>query len=174
MKLAARRNSDDFLEAEKVSDDAPEQSKDVAGVTQRCGTLTLNSFAGFNLHNADSGIMGDVSDPYIVGSVGDQEQKTKVITNNLNPVWHRDESFCFQFDTSDPSKKLLKLQVMDQNNYRKDAFLGSLEIDIEMLLQGEKSRIRQPLQDIDKGEIEFEISFASGQVEVQGGIDEEF
>mmetsp|Transcript_78394 Transcript_78394/g.144172 ORF Transcript_78394/g.144172 Transcript_78394/m.144172 type:complete len:775 (-) Transcript_78394:38-2362(-) len=163
-------------EADKGSSDAPEQpkSKDVTGATY--GTLTLSSFAGFNLHNADSGIMGDVSDPYIIGRVGDQEQRTKVIKNNLNPVWNRaeDEDFCFQLDISDPSEKMLKLQVMDQNNFRKDAFLGSLEIDIERLTRGETSRMRQPLQDIDKGEIEFEISFASGQVEVQGGIDEEF
>jgi len=120
------------------------------------GTLTVKSFAGFDLYQADSGFLGDVSDPYVVCRVGDSEQRTTTIKNNLNPVW-KDEEFTFQVDSSNPSQQLLQLKVMDANNFRSDVFLGSLEIDIFTLARGQATRIRQKLKDINTGEIEFEI-----------------
>jgi len=130
------------------------------------GTLVVCPRAGFDLHNADSGILGDVSDPYVVCRVGDSEQKTQTIKNNLNPVW-KDEEFRFQVHASSPSNKVLRLQVMDENHFHADACLGSLEIDIETLARGETSRIRRRLKDIDKGEVELEICFKPEQAAEQ-------
>ena len=40
-----------------------------------------------NLTNRDSGLFGDVSDPYVVVRCGGRSEKTKVVNNDLNPVW---------------------------------------------------------------------------------------
>ncbi|CAE7818562.1 CAR11, partial [Symbiodinium sp. CCMP2456] len=71
------------------------------------GTLYVSIQAGHNLMNRDTGILGDVSDPYVVVKLGRQEFTTPVINNDLNPVWHVDNKFTLQVD----KESLLELEV---------------------------------------------------------------
>ncbi|CAE7941754.1 CAR11, partial [Symbiodinium necroappetens] len=71
------------------------------------GTLFVSIQAGHNLMNRDTGILGDVSDPYVVVKLGRQEFTTPVINNDLNPVWHVDNKFTLQVD----KESLLELEV---------------------------------------------------------------
>lgn len=51
------------------------------------GNLFVWVNSAHNLQNKDTGILGDVSDPFITVRVGSAEQSTITIDNNLNPVW---------------------------------------------------------------------------------------
>jgi len=54
---------------------------------QKIGFLQVRIVAAYNLKNTDSGIFGDVSDPFATVKVGDRVQKTPTIKDNLNPKW---------------------------------------------------------------------------------------
>ena len=57
---------------------------------EREGNLIIKIVKANNLVNAD---IFDLSDPFCVVKVGEQSQKTKVIDNNLNPIWEEIFSF---------------------------------------------------------------------------------
>ena len=79
------RDQEEVLEAD------PEAPKSLEHTT----VLYLQVAAGYNLLNRDSGIMGDVSDPYVVAQLGDMVQQTPAVSNQLNPVWKERNQFAF-------------------------------------------------------------------------------
>ena len=64
------------------------QSSDMGGL----GILSVRIIAAYNLVNADTGILGDVSDPYVTVRLESQSEKqrkrTHTINNDLNPKWN--------------------------------------------------------------------------------------
>jgi len=116
------------------------------------GTLTVKFLAAYDLKNMD--IWPDLSDPYVVVKVGGQEAKTKVIQNNLNPVWN--ETFDFTIDMSEVT--VIDIQVFDENSFRKDAPLGKLSIPTSSLSTVVEKK-REKLQDVGQGELEYEVCF---------------
>ena len=56
------------------------------------GILSVRIIAAYNLVNADTGILGDVSDPYVTVRLESQSEKqrkrTHTINNDLNPKWN--------------------------------------------------------------------------------------
>lgn len=121
------------------------------------GRLAVRIVSAHELTNKDSGLFGDVSDPYAVARVGDQEQKTPVISNNLNPVWAADNEFIFALGKGDC---ILDLQVLNANNFLANPSLGSMRIDINQLRPGMWLRLREPLSDVPHGELEFDVYHA--------------
>ncbi|CAJ1404784.1 unnamed protein product [Effrenium voratum] len=63
--------------------------------------LQIRINEAMNLTNRDSGLFGDVSDPYVVVRAAGVEQKTPTINNNLNPVWEGDNLFSFNIGAED-------------------------------------------------------------------------
>lgn len=118
--------------------------------------LYLRVLAAYQLKNRDSGLFGDVSDPFVVAKVGSVEQKTPAIQNNLNPVWEGMEGCEFAF-TLEGEARTLELEVFNENHFKSHATLGRARFDVEALPPGEWRRQREPLEDGDKGQIEFDV-----------------
>ncbi|CAE8651204.1 unnamed protein product [Polarella glacialis] len=110
---------------------------------QLSSVLHLRINAARNLMNKDTGIMGDVSDPYVVAKVGALQQRTPIINDNLNPDWREGNQFTFQVGDQDTA---LELEVMNSNVMRDD-LLGTLSIDLNRMQPEQWCRFQEKLQD---------------------------
>lgn len=115
--------------------------------------IRVNSAA--NLTNVDSGLFGDVSDPYVVLRVANTEQKTEVLKNTLNPVWQEKNLFSFSVGAEDNK---VELEVMDSNNF-KDVSLGRCELDLRSIQHGMWTRFNEKLVAGVRGELAFDLYF---------------
>merc|ERR1711879_24698 len=130
------------------------------------GALHLVIHGCYNLLNKDTGLMGDYSDPYVVGKVGRHEKKTPVINNDLNPVWHEDNRFAFEVKEDDPS---LELEVFNKNNIFNNDSLGKYTVDLRTMPLAEWKRYRVFLEEggkNNKGELEFDVRLEPKRGEV--------
>ncbi|XP_044494709.1 protein C2-DOMAIN ABA-RELATED 7-like [Mangifera indica] len=66
------------------------------------------------------------SDPYVVVTQGKQKLKTKVVSNNCNPVWNEDLTLPIR----DPSIPV-QLTVYDKDTFSVDDEMGYANIDIK-------------------------------------------
>eukprot|EP00930_Biecheleria_cincta_P092741 TRINITY_DN82760_c0_g1_i1.p1 TRINITY_DN82760_c0_g1~~TRINITY_DN82760_c0_g1_i1.p1 ORF type:complete len:334 (+),score=65.06 TRINITY_DN82760_c0_g1_i1:35-1036(+) len=119
------------------------------------GTLYVSIQAGHNLMNRDTGLLGDVSDPYVVVKLGKQEHSTPVIDNDLNPVWNDGNSFTFSVGHEE---RLLDLEVMNSNIFRNDS-LGRTTLDFRSLAADVWHQQRDLLKNGDKGELSYCVYF---------------
>ncbi|KAK4483551.1 hypothetical protein RD792_010751 [Penstemon davidsonii] len=102
----------------------------MAGMVEFVGLIKVNVVRGTNLAIRD--VM--TSDPYVILSLGNQSMKTRVIKNNLNPVWN--ERLMLSIPENIPPLKLL---VYDKDTFTTDDFMGDAEIDIQPLLSAAKA-----------------------------------
>ncbi|KAK7271462.1 hypothetical protein RJT34_27394 [Clitoria ternatea] len=116
-------------------------SNSLAGMVEFVGLIKVNVVKGTNLAVRD--IL--TSDPYVILSLGHQSVKTRVIKNNLNPVWN--ESLMLSIPDHIPPLKVL---VYDKDTFKSDDFMGEAEIDIQPLFAAakayEKSSINESMQ----------------------------
>ena len=96
--------------------DAPAPGSTVAhsnsiGEIEFVGVLMVHLKSAKDLKRAD--VIGS-SDPYVIFSLGHQTLKSKVVPNNLNPVWN--ETIMLSWDGT--SK--LYLQVLDKDSFSSD------------------------------------------------------
>ncbi|GKU91313.1 hypothetical protein SLEP1_g5202 [Rubroshorea leprosula] len=109
------------------------------------GLIKVNVVKGTNLAVRD--VM--TSDPYVILALGHQSVKTRVIKNNLNPVWN--ESLMLSIPEQIPP---LKVIVYDKDTFSTDDFMGEAEIDIQPLLTAaracEKSEISDETMQLGK------------------------
>ncbi|KAK2973276.1 hypothetical protein RJ640_017493 [Escallonia rubra] len=117
------------------------KSNSMAGMVEFVGLIKVNVVRGTNLAIRD--IM--TSDPYVILSLGNQSVKTRVIKNNLNPVWN--EKLMLSIPESVPPLKLL---VYDKDTFTPDDYMGEAEIDIQPLLSAakasENSKLNESMQ----------------------------
>ncbi|XP_057503019.1 probable ADP-ribosylation factor GTPase-activating protein AGD11 isoform X2 [Actinidia eriantha] len=117
------------------------KSNSMAGMIEFVGLIKVNVVCGTNLAVRDI----VTSDPYVILSLGNQSVKTRVIKNNLNPVWN--EQLMLSIPQNIPPLKLL---VYDKDTFKPDDFMGDAEIDIQPLVSAAKasedSSIREPMQ----------------------------
>ncbi|KAL9142489.1 hypothetical protein ABFS82_14G172800 [Erythranthe guttata] len=106
------------------------KSNSMAGMVEFVGLIKVNIVRGTNLAVRDM----VTSDPYVILSLGNQSMKTRVIKNNLNPVWN--ESLMLSIPENIPPLKLL---VYDKDTFSTDDFMGDAEIDIQPLLSAAKA-----------------------------------
>ncbi|XP_004511023.1 probable ADP-ribosylation factor GTPase-activating protein AGD11 [Cicer arietinum] len=129
--------------ARKDSDhkSASKKSTSLAGMVEFVGLIKVNVVKGTHLAVRD--VM--TSDPYVILSLGHQSVKTRVIKNNLNPVWN--ESLMLSIPENIPPLKVL---VYDKDTFSTDDFMGEAEIDIQPLVLAaiayEKSTINESMQ----------------------------
>eukprot|EP00448_Togula_jolla_P017613 CAMPEP_0170577504 /NCGR_PEP_ID=MMETSP0224-20130122/4962_1 /TAXON_ID=285029 /ORGANISM="Togula jolla, Strain CCCM 725" /LENGTH=1023 /DNA_ID=CAMNT_0010900419 /DNA_START=48 /DNA_END=3119 /DNA_ORIENTATION=+ len=136
-----------------------------SGRQQILGTLSVRIIAGYNLVNMDSGILGDVSDPYVTMQLASDDDKkkrkrTQTINNNLNPVWNSNP---FLFPIKRQNEELI-LEVYDDDTFSAHDFLGKMIIPLVKLIAQPNMpvRIRDNLTDISSGELEVEVGFSPG------------
>ena len=117
------------------------KSNSLAGMVEFVGLIKVNVVKGTNLAIRDL----LTSDPYVILSLGHQSVKTRVIKNNLNPVWN--ESLMLSIPETIPP---LKVIVYDKDSFKNDDFMGEAEIDIQPLVSAakayEKSSINESMQ----------------------------
>ncbi|KAM7476856.1 hypothetical protein LguiB_024099 [Lonicera macranthoides] len=106
------------------------KSNSMAGMVEFVGLIKVNVVRGTNLAVRD--MMS--SDPYVILSLGSQSVKTRVIKNNLNPVWN--EQLMLSIPENVPPLKLL---VYDKDTFTHDDFMGEAEIDIQPLVSAAKA-----------------------------------
>ncbi|KAL0290616.1 UNVERIFIED_CONTAM: putative ADP-ribosylation factor GTPase-activating protein AGD11 [Sesamum angustifolium] len=106
------------------------KNNSMAGMVEFVGLIKVNIVRGTNLAIRD--VLS--SDPYVILSLGNQSMKTRVIKNNLNPVWN--ESLMLSIPENIPPLKLL---VYDKDTFSTDDFMGDAEIDIQPLLSAAKA-----------------------------------
>jgi hypothetical protein len=131
------------------------------------GVLSVRVIRAENLVNADSGILGDVSDPYVTMKLASQLDKkpkrTVTIDDNLNPEWNS-PPFLFQITKDNDA---LILEVWDEDSRlisSSDDFLGRLTIPLEKFIQDPNNslRLKDHLQGIAHGILEVEVGFSPG------------
>ncbi|XP_047322046.1 probable ADP-ribosylation factor GTPase-activating protein AGD11 [Impatiens glandulifera] len=105
-------------------------SMSMAGMVEFVGLIKVNVVRGTNLAVRD--VM--TSDPYVIISLGGQSVKTRVIKNNLNPVWN--EQLMLSIPEHIPPLKVL---VYDKDTFKADDFMGEAEIDLQPLLAAAKA-----------------------------------
>ncbi|XP_062000412.1 probable ADP-ribosylation factor GTPase-activating protein AGD11 isoform X2 [Rosa rugosa] len=116
-------------------------SMSMAGMVEFVGLIKVNVVRGTNL------VVRDVvtSDPYVILALGHQSVKTRVIKNNLNPVWN--ESLMLSIPEQIPPLKVL---VYDKDTFTTDDYMGEAEIDIQPLVTAavafEKSSLNESMQ----------------------------
>ncbi|XP_038679682.1 probable ADP-ribosylation factor GTPase-activating protein AGD11 isoform X2 [Tripterygium wilfordii] len=117
------------------------KSNSSAGMVEFIGLVKVNVVKGTNLAVRD--VM--TSDPYVILALGHQSVKTRVIKNNLNPVWN--ESLMLSIPDYIPPLKVL---VYDKDTFSTDDFMGEAEIDIQPLVAAarayERSDINESMQ----------------------------
>ncbi|KAL3537744.1 hypothetical protein ACH5RR_001110 [Cinchona calisaya] len=106
------------------------KSNSMAGMVEFIGLIKVNVVRGTNLAVRDM----VTSDPYVILSLGNQSVKTRVIKNNLNPVWN--EKLMLSIPENVPPLKLL---VYDKDTFTTDDFMGEAEIDIQPLVSAAKA-----------------------------------
>lgn len=117
------------------------------------GELFVTVHAAHNLKNLDTGVMGDVSDPYVVVRVGTKEFKTKTINDNLNPEWTDDNQFTFALSMDDTK---LHFNVMN-SNYIKDDSLGEYALDIRTVAPNVRQELTVPLANGDGAQLKIDV-----------------
>lgn len=130
------------------------------------GILSVRVIAAYNLVNMDTGIFGDVSDPYVTLRLESQpledRKRTPTIDNDLNPKWNSNP-FLFEVNREEDS---LLLEVYDEDTLTNDDLLGRMTIPlydiIHRLPNQAARRIRDKLQDTEHGELEVEVGFSPG------------
>mmetsp|Transcript_53999 Transcript_53999/g.150177 ORF Transcript_53999/g.150177 Transcript_53999/m.150177 type:complete len:469 (-) Transcript_53999:112-1518(-) len=115
--------------------------------------LTVKVLSGHSLPNVDTGVLGDVSDPYVKVSLGAVTKKTPTIDNNLNPVWSKDNEFSFEV-TSLSDK--LEFEVFDEGKLR-DRTIGKTSVFLKGLQTETTIQMREKLEGAASGELAFEV-----------------
>uniref|UniRef100_A0A6N2JWM3 ABC-type xenobiotic transporter n=1 Tax=Salix viminalis TaxID=40686 RepID=A0A6N2JWM3_SALVM len=108
----------------------PKKSSSLAGMVEFVGLIKVNVVKGTNLAVRDV----VTSDPYVVLALGQQSVRTRVIKNNLNPIWN--ESLMLSIPEQIPP---LKVFVYDKDKFTTDDFMGEAEIDIQPLVSAAKA-----------------------------------
>ncbi|CAH9091865.1 unnamed protein product [Cuscuta europaea] len=106
------------------------KSSSMAGMVEFIGLVSVNVVRGTHLAVRDV----VTSDPYVILSLGAQSVKTRVIKNNLNPVWNEKLMLSIP-DTIPP----LKVLVYDKDTFTTDDFMGEADIDIQPLVVAAKA-----------------------------------
>ncbi|XP_072173844.1 extended synaptotagmin-2-like [Diadema setosum] len=120
------------------------------------GVLRITAVEARNLVRADVGfIKKGKSDPYLNINVGMQKFKTKVINNNLNPVWNQ----TFEALVFEEHGQTLDLDCWDEDPGSKDDPLGNISIDIHYISRMGTFDSWLPLEDIKHGDLHLKLEW---------------
>ncbi|CAK0824725.1 unnamed protein product, partial [Prorocentrum cordatum] len=132
----------------------PQLHELLANQSSSSGLLHVRVLGGHSLRDRDTGILGDVSDPYVVVRVGTVEHRTPTIKNDLNPVWTGDNEFSFTLGGQDG---VLELEVRNANLLIPDNSLGRTSVGLWTLPSGRWQQRREKLVDGQGGELEVDL-----------------
>lgn len=128
------------------------------------GVLSVVVRCAYGLVNKDTGMYGDVSDPYVTVRLESQAEhlrkRTHTVQNNLNPVWNT-QPFLLPLQNEDDT---LIFEVWDENMLSEPEFLGGLELPLSRFAgnPNKPNFVRERLQGVEHGELEVEIGISPG------------
>ena len=93
------------------------------------GKLKVKVVNGRGLQNKET---LSTSGPYYMVELGEQMQKTKYVSSNLNPDWN--EEFVLNVK---PGQDVVSLSIWDKNTIKKDYFMGYSFISFQDCKKGE-------------------------------------
>mmetsp|Transcript_13523 Transcript_13523/g.26629 ORF Transcript_13523/g.26629 Transcript_13523/m.26629 type:complete len:480 (+) Transcript_13523:55-1494(+) len=123
---------------------------------EKIGILQIKIVAAYSLKNTDSGVLGDVSDPFVKVSFGNSEKQTPTIKNDLNPRWKDGNEFKFEVMTGQNS---MEIEVFNEKHFSKSDCLGSTTVALGGLCRSTWTKCREKLRDSPDSEIEYEVRF---------------
>ncbi|XP_071819770.1 intersectin-1-like isoform X2 [Apostichopus japonicus] len=146
--------SSHYTETEKKKREKAQRAR--AERSKGVGRLMVVIIQGNDL-KASNGVT-NTSDPYCLASMGGQENKTKVVLQNLNPVWDSN----MQFIIRDLEQDLLCITVYDKDLFTPDDYLGRTEVRISEIHKETQGRgpITKSLllHEVDTGEISVKLN----------------
>ncbi|PWA50133.1 calcium-dependent lipid-binding (CaLB domain) family protein [Artemisia annua] len=95
------------------------------------GLLRVHIHKGVNLAVRDV----NTSDPYVIVRMGKQKLKTRVVKNNINPVWNED----LTLSVAEPLP--VKLEVYDKDTFSLDDKMGDAVFDIQPFMEAVRMRL---------------------------------
>eukprot|EP01086_Lenisia_limosa_P009810 TRINITY_DN33475_c0_g1_i1.p1 TRINITY_DN33475_c0_g1~~TRINITY_DN33475_c0_g1_i1.p1 ORF type:complete len:540 (+),score=204.99 TRINITY_DN33475_c0_g1_i1:63-1682(+) len=99
------------------------------------------------------------SDPYCILRLRGKKQKTKVISENLNPLWDNE---VFEFNLKDigvGDGDALTFTMMDKDKGRSDDPLGSCTLAIEDMKKGETGKLWLKLENVAHGHVLVDVEY---------------
>jgi len=81
------------------------------------------------------------TDAKVVVLCDGKNHSTKIINNNLNPVWNEE----FSFEVGDPTTSLVTFIVWDSDMVSADDFVGCASISLNVLKPNETSSLEIPI-----------------------------
>ena len=95
-------------------------------------SITVSVERATGIENADDGVVGGLSDPYVSGMLGGVDFHTRTIQDTLNPVWN--ETFHFEsVRVRDLLANPFWLEVMDEDLISRDDSLGYVSLEPKAL-----------------------------------------
>ncbi|KAL3078792.1 hypothetical protein niasHS_014574 [Heterodera schachtii] len=135
------------------------------------GIVRMKIIEAMNLENKDGSFLNkrDISDPYCEIQVGSQVFHTRVINNNLNPVFN----VCFEAVVDQASGQKLRIELFDKDTAGADEELGRLSIPLESVRQAGEMERWHHLEGCKHGELRLKVCWMDLSTESMGvGRDE--
>ncbi|XP_072178842.1 intersectin-1-like [Diadema setosum] len=146
--------SKNYVETEKKKREKLQRARSQR--SKGVGRLMVVIIEGYELKPSNS-VTGR-ADPYCEVSMGSQEHKTRVVPDNLNPVW--DSSM--QFIVRDLQEDVLCITVYDRDFFSPNDFLGRTEVRVADILketQGRGPVIKSLLlHEVSTGEVKVKLT----------------
>jgi len=122
------------------------------------GQVSLYVKSAHNLKNVETATSEPSAlDPFVAARVGNQEFRTKPVSQSASPAWN--SQLTFAADLNNVNKRVLLLKVMNHHLFECGECLGSTEVPLMSLKPGKLTARRDSLQDGDGGVLEFDICF---------------
>lgn len=110
----------------QLTEEAAGKRVELAQTAPPLGILFVTAVSAADLKNRDSGINGDVSDPFLQVQLGEQSVKSAWLKDTLNPAWNT-KLDALQWNGID----LLKLEVWDYDKMTGNDSLGQAIVSLE-------------------------------------------
>ncbi|XP_075758025.1 extended synaptotagmin-1 [Pelodiscus sinensis] len=123
------------------------------------GIVRVHLLEAKNLQSKDKYVKGLIegkSDPYALARVGTQVFTSKVIDENLNPVWNE----TYEFVVHEVPGQELEVELFDKDPDQDD-FLGRMKLDFGEVLQARVLEEWFPLQDGGQGQLHLRLEWLS-------------
>jgi Leucine-rich repeat (LRR) protein len=131
----------------------------------RGGVLTVEVQGALNLRNRDSGVLGDVSDPYASVRFGGLSYRTKTIVNMLNPVWDDENVFTFPVNIDAPTP--LEIELFDEDP-KGELSLGMACVFVRDLPNGVWVDKKERFNKREASEVQFKVRLEMTSSTVEG------
>jgi hypothetical protein len=110
---------------------SPSPTRAPAPTTPTAGTVRVRLERAAGLKPMDPYMKPVSSDPYVKLSLAGNEQRSRIVSRDLNPRWGQD--FCFDGELDALTTEPLQLRVFDHDLIGRDNFIGEASVELSAL-----------------------------------------